>query len=236
MKKNNILQIEKLTHTFANKNDNVKVLENISFELEKGTVLSIIGKSGCGKSTLLRIIAGFLVPTSGRIIINEQEHKKPTKNVLYLQQDYNQLLPWLTVKDNITFPLKHSNLKNVDLDKKAEEMLDLVELTNQKDMYPYQLSGGQKQRVALARVIALNPDLILMDEPFAALDIATREALQKSTREIISKKKNTVLFVTHNINEALYMGDKMLVLSKGAYYIIDNPKVNTTKAILKTLL
>lgn len=132
-------------------------------------------------------------------------------------------------------PVKSFFSDNKEIRKKAQDLIELVDLQEHSTKYPSKLSGGQKQRVALARALILNPDLILMDEPFAALDITTREALQKSTKEIITKMQNTVLFVTHNINESLYMADKMLVLGKESNYFIDNPK-NTTKEELKKLL
>ena len=124
---------------------------------------------------------------------------------------------------------------NKEIRKKAQDLIELVDLKEHESKYPAKLSGGQKQRVALARALILNPDLILMDEPFAALDINTREALQKSTKDVITKMQNTVLFVTHNINESLYMADKMLVLGKESNYFIDNPK-NISKEELKKLL
>lgn len=124
---------------------------------------------------------------------------------------------------------------NKEIRAKAKKLIKLVDLEEHSDKYPYKLSGGQKQRVAFARALILNPDLILMDEPFAALDISTRETLQKSTKEIVTKMQNTVLFVTHNINESLYMADKMLVLGKEGNYFIDNPK-STSKEELKKLL
>lgn len=132
-------------------------------------------------------------------------------------------------------PIKSFFSDNKETRKKAQELINLVDLQDHANKYPSKLSGGQKQRVALARALILNPDLILMDEPFAALDITTRESLQKSTKEVITKMQNTVLFVTHNINESLYMADKMLVLGKESNYFIDNPK-NTSKEELKKLL
>ena len=152
-----------------------------------------------------------------------------------MQQDYNQLLPWLTAIKNVEMPVRSFLGNNKEIRKKAEELIQLVDLQEHSNKYPCKLSGGQKQRVALARALILNPDLILMDEPFAALDITTREALQKSTKEVITKMQNTVLFVTHNINESLYMADKMLVLGKEGNYFIDNPK-STSKEELKKLL
>lgn len=233
MKNNVILQIDGLTQVFKNGKKQKEVLKNISFELEKGEILCIIGESGCGKSTLLRIIAGFLTPTSGQIVVNGEKLKKPTRNVMYLQQDYNQLFPWLDVVGNIKFTLSMMGYKGKELENKINEYIHLVELDDCKDMYPYQLSGGQKQRVAFARVLSLNPDLILMDEPFAALDYNTKASLQKSTKEIIKKMKNTVLFVTHHINEALFLADKMLVLGKNKYVFIDNPKDYTKDQLLE---
>ena len=234
MKKNNIiLQVENINQTFTNGKENKQVLKDVSFSIEKGEILCIIGESGCGKSTLLRIIAGFLPATSGKVIVNGHLASKPTKSVMYLQQDYNQLFPWLNVEKNIQFALSILHLSKSEVKKKTEEYLKVVELEDCRDMYPYQLSGGQKQRVAFARALALNPDLILMDEPFAALDYNTKQLLQVSTKKIIKEMGNTVLFVTHHIHEALYMADKMLILGKQRYILIDNPSEYSKEQLLK---
>lgn len=234
MKKNNIiLQVENINQTFTNGKENKQVLKDVSFSIEKGEILCIIGESGCGKSTLLRIIAGFLPATSGKVIVNGHLASKPTKSVMYLQQDYNQLFTWLNVEKNIQFALSILHLSKSEVKKKTEEYLKLVELEDCRDMYPYQLSGGQKQRVAFARALALNPDLILMDEPFAALDYNTKQLLQVSTKKIIKEMGNTVLFVTHHIHEALYMADKMLILGKQRYILIDNPSEYSKEQLLK---
>lgn len=234
MKKNDIiLQVENINQTFKNGKEEKEVLKDVSFTLKKGEILCIIGESGCGKSTLLRIIAGFLPSTSGLVVVNGAVLIKPTKNVMYLQQDYNQLFPWLNVEKNIQFALNTMHLNKIEKKNKVEEYLKLVELEDCKNMFPYQLSGGQKQRVAFARVLALNPDLILMDEPFAALDYNTKQSLQESTKKIIKEMENTVLFVTHHINEALYMADKMLILGKKKYIFIDNPNEYSKEQLLK---
>ena len=146
---------------------------------------------------------------------------------------HNQLFPWLNVEKNIQFALSILHLSKSEIKKKTEEYLKLVELEDCRDMYPYQLSGGQKQRVAFARALALNPDLILMDEPFAALDYNTKQLLQVSTKKIIKEMGNTVLFVTHHIHEALYMADKMLILGKQRYILVDNPSEYSKEQLLK---
>ncbi len=229
MKENSVLRVENLTHSYKEGKKEKLVIENLSFEMEKGEIISVIGKSGCGKSTMLKIIAGFLTPTSGRIIVNGEEHKKPTKNVMYLQQNYEQLFAWRNVLKNIAFSIEQLKLSKEETKKRAEYYAKLVELEDYMDAFPNTLSGGQKQRVAFARALAVEPDLILMDEPFAALDASTRDNLQESTKRIIKEKKQTVLFVSHNIKEAQYMGDRMLIFGKDEkggfkYYFIDKPQ------------
>lgn len=242
MNENSVLKVENLTHSYKEEKKAKLVIKNLSFEMEKGEIISVIGKSGCGKSTMLKIIAGFLKPDSGKIIINGEEHKKPTRNVMYLQQNYEQLFAWRNVLKNISFSIEQLKLKlsKEEIKKRAEYYAKLVELDDYIDEYPNTLSGGQKQRVAFARALAVEPDLILMDEPFAALDASTRDKLQESTKRIIKEKGQTVLFVSHNIKEAQFMGDRMLVFGKDEkgnikYYFIDEPQKYDKEDIKKLL-
>ena len=240
MKKNNVLEVINLTHSYKEKRKEKLVFKDLSFSVGKGEILSIIGKSGCGKSTMLKIIAGFLTPTSGKIIVNGEEHKKPTKNVMYLQQNYEQLFAWKNVLKNIAYSIEQLDLDEEEIKKRANYYTELVELNEYKEVFPNTLSGGQKQRVAFARALAIEPDLILMDEPFAALDASTRDKLQESTKRIIKEKQQTVLFVSHNIKEAQFMGDRILVFRKNEegdfkYYFIENPQ-DKDKDEIKNLL
>ena len=225
MKSNLVLQVKKLYFSYGN----IEILKNININLEKGKVLGIIGKSGCGKSTLLKIIAGFNKPKSGEVLILGVKHNKPTKNVIYLNQDFNQLFPWLTVEKNVSFPSSKKSKEEI------LKFLKYVELEDKINSYPCELSGGQKQRVALARALIINPDILLMDEPFNSLDVTTRLKLQKTTKNILKETNTTALFVTHDIKEALFMSDHLLVFGKNKIIYYDKPQ-NLDKAFISDLI
>ncbi|SDC79644.1 ABC transporter ATP-binding protein [Geotoga petraea] len=191
--------------------DNLVVLKNINFKINEGEFISILGPSGCGKSTLLRTVGGF-EDFDGTIKIEERIKEKPGRDVIMVFQDFNQLFPWLTIEKNILFALKHDN-KNLKEHKSiAKEYINLVGLKDYADYYPHQLSGGMKQRAAIARALALKPTILLMDEPFAALDAQTRTILQQELLKIWEKVKTTIIFVTHNIQESIILGDKIVVM------------------------
>ena len=201
------------TYTHASEID-LHVLYNISFAVKKGEFIGLIGSSGCGKTTLLRIICGFEKPERGNVLINGVQYDKPNKNVLMLFQDFNQLFPWKTVLKNVMHPLREIDCIK---DKKSAKSYALgyiadVGLSGFENMYPYELSGGMKQRAAVARVLALKPSVLLMDEPFASLDSITRHILQKLTRRICDKYGLTVILVTHSVEEAVIMADKIIVM------------------------
>lgn len=184
--------------------DGVVVLDDLSLEVATGEFVCVVGPSGCGKSTLLNIIAGFERPTGGTV---ERGGK-----VGFMFQEPT-LFPWLKVKDNVAFGLKMMRLPQKDIDARVQRYLSLVHLTEFRDAYPRQLSGGMKQRAALARVLALDPDVLLMDEPFAALDVQTREELYVEFQDIWQRTGKTVVFITHNVREAVCLGDRVVVLS-----------------------
>lgn len=194
------------------------VLENVYLQINEGEFITILGPSGCGKSTLLRVIGGF-EDFDGTVKIKEIVKDKPGKDAIMVFQDFNQLFPWLTIEKNILFALKSDN-KNLKEQKDiAREYLELVDLEDYADYYPHQLSGGMKQRAALARALALKPTILLMDEPFAALDAQTRTILQQELLKIWEKLKSTIIFVTHNIQESIILGDKIVVMGKGPGHI-----------------
>lgn len=190
----------------------VKVLDHINLEVEKGQFVSILGPSGCGKSTLLYLIAGLESADAGEIRINNKNVTGPGPDrVVVFQED--GLFPWLTVLDNVMYGLLLKKMDKKEAENKAREMLKMVHLRNYIDSYPHQLSGGMKQRVAIARALVMEPDILLMDEPFAALDEQTRMVLHKELLEIWHKTGVTIFFVTHNIREAVLLSEKIVVFA-----------------------
>ena len=190
------------------------VLDNIDFHVYQNEFVGLIGCSGCGKTTLLRTICGFEKPDNGYVLVDGENHIKPSKNVIMLFQDFNQLLPWKTVIKNVMYPLLATNTvrKKEEAKKHALKRLQDVGLSNFANSYPHQLSGGMKQRVAVARALALQPRVLLMDEPFAALDNITRRQLQILTRRVCDKYGVTVIFVTHSVEEAVIMADRIVMM------------------------
>ncbi|MDD3887914.1 MAG: ABC transporter ATP-binding protein [Patescibacteria group bacterium] len=198
------LRIRNIRKNFKTKNGSVCALDNINLDIQPGEFVCLVGPSGCGKSTLLNIMAGLEKQDSGRI-------KVDGKIGLMFQEP--ALFPWLKVKDNVGFGLKIKKLEKQKQEKFIDAHLKMVHLQNFAESYPHELSGGMKQRVALARTLILNPDILLMDEPFAALDAQTREILYKELQNIWQLTKKTVVFVTHNVREAVCLGDRVVVFS-----------------------
>ncbi len=193
----------------------VKALDNVYLRIGAGQFFSVLGPSGCGKSTMLRIIGGLVEPTSGKIIIGDSEgphDAQRAKEIGFVFQDPG-LLRWKTVKGNIELPLQVNRKANRPLQHTTAELLDLVGLTTFQDAYPYQLSGGMQQRVAIARALAFDPQLLLMDEPFGALDEITRATMRYELLRIWERSRKTVVFVTHSIPEAIILSDVVAVMS-----------------------
>lgn len=207
------LTLEEVEKSFKNNTDEeVKVLDNIHFEVEKGQFVSIVGPSGCGKSTLLYLVAGLEKATKGEIKVDGERVTKPgSDRIVVFQED--GLFPWATVLDNVTYGLLLKKIPKKEAEAKAIEMLKTVHLGNYVDAYPHQLSGGMKQRVSIARALVMEPDILLMDEPFAALDEQTRMTLHQELVDIWRKTKVTILFVTHNIREAVLLSQKVIVMA-----------------------
>jgi NitT/TauT family transport system ATP-binding protein len=183
--------------------------------------LSVLGPSGCGKTTLLRCIGGFET-YSGRILVNGREKTSPGIDCIMVFQDFNQLFPWKTVEKNMQYPLKQQGIKDKKtLEEITKKYLGKVNLDGIQKKYPHQLSGGMKQRVAIAKALALKPQIVLMDEPFAALDAITRNKLQAELQKISEAEDCTFIFITHNIQEALVLGTRVIVLARGGQIKID---------------
>lgn len=203
-----------------------KILDNINLSLESGEVLAVVGNSGSGKSTLLKILAGIIEDFKGSIYFNEKDvtqlSLKNRKFILMFQDD--ELFPHMTIFDNVAFGLKMENKSKDFIAKEVDKYLKLVELSNHKDKYPSQLSGGEKQRIALARSLIVRPKMLLLDEPFTALDPTLRENLRRETFKIIRNENIPTIFVSHDINEAVEIADKLTILSKGKFVAYDSPR------------
>jgi NitT/TauT family transport system ATP-binding protein len=220
-----ILEMRNVGKTFAQNGRAIEALRGADLSVKKGEFICLIGASGCGKSTLLRLAAGFETPTLGEALMWSTPIAGPGPSRGMVFQDYG-LFPWLTVRDNIGFGPKSRGRPRSEIKETTEHFIELVGLQNFADLYPHQLSGGMRQRVAIARVLANDAELVLMDEPFGALDAMTRERLQDELVEIWSRTGLTVLFVTHAIDEAIFLADRVVVMSPGpgridSEYVID---------------
>ncbi|WP_422392206.1 ABC transporter ATP-binding protein [Niallia oryzisoli] len=214
------ISISGLSKSFNNSH---YVLENINLSIQRGEFFILLGPSGCGKSTLLSMIAGFIEKTSGDLLVDQEEVKKPGRNrgVVFQQADA-ALFPWLTVKENVEFGLKMKKTPKDNRNKISTYFIELVGLKGHENKFPRELSGGMKQRVQLARVLANDPDILLMDEPFGALDAMTRRTMQTELVRIWKETNKTVIFVTHDIQEALLLGQRIGVMSVGPSSKIDH--------------
>jgi len=191
----------------------VRALSNFDIDVQEGEFLSIVGPSGCGKSTFLNILLGLIKPDSGELLMHGRKISGPGTDRAMVFQEFG-LLPWRTVTNNIELGLELKKLPAAQRAAIAERLVSLVGLTGFESHYPHELSGGMKQRVGLARALATNPDVLLMDEPFAALDAQTRDLMQVELLRIWREARKTVLFVTHQIDEAIYLSDRVMVMSK----------------------
>src|SRR4249920_3607510 len=191
----------------------VPAVEDVSFGIETSEFLCIVGPSGCGKSSLLNIIAGFLIPTRGEIRIGGKPVTGSGMDRGVVFQDFAQLFPWRTALGNVTFGLEMKGVAKEERTRIAREQLRLVKLEKFTGSYPHHLSGGMQQRVAIARALAYNPSVLLMDEPFAALDALTRDDMQRLLADVWRETRKTVIYVTHNVAEAVYLADRVVVMT-----------------------
>ncbi|MFI0350743.1 ABC transporter ATP-binding protein [Actinomadura sp. 9N407] len=191
---------------------------DLSFEVGEREFVSVLGSSGCGKTTMLRCLSGLEPPTAGEVRLHGTPVTGPPREMAFVFQDYSRsLFPWMTVERNVSFPLRHKGESKRDAGKATEEALDAVGLGGRGGAYPWQLSGGMQQRVAIARALAYRPRILLMDEPFASVDAQTRAELEDLLLAIWQRYETTVLFVTHDIDEAVYLADRVLVLRPPAH-------------------
>ncbi len=205
------LQIKNIAQKWNSKKGETTTLKNISLNIEKNEFVCIVGPSGCGKSTLLQIVSGIIHPTNGEILFNGKTISK-TCSCRSMVFQKPTLYPWKTVKENIAFGLELNKKPKDFIEKIVNEKIELINLKGYEDYYPYQLSEGMKQRTQIARVLALNPEIILMDEPFAALDEQLKTKFDNDILDIWEKEKKTILFVTHSIEEALLLADRIIIM------------------------
>jgi NitT/TauT family transport system ATP-binding protein len=206
------LLIEGVSKVFASDGTEVVALKDINLSITSGEFVCILGPSGCGKSTLLNAIAGFSLPTSGRILANGSEVAAPGPDRAMVFQEY-ALFPWMTVAGNIAFGLEIKKLPKAEIVEKVDALLEKLQLKEFSSRFPKDLSGGMRQRVAIARALALDSPILLMDEPFGALDALTRRSLQEELLRIWMEFKKTVIFVTHSIEESIYLSDRIVVMT-----------------------
>lgn len=218
--------VNNLTMSYDGENGCVNVFEDLSFEVRENEFLVILGPSGCGKTTLLKSISGIVEPDYGSIYKKGKQITDPTSDIAMVFQDY-ALLPWKTVVENVTLPLEVQNRFDEHTRReRALEWLGKVGLSDVVESYPNELSGGMKQRVGLARALTADPEILLLDEPFASLDYQTKTKLQTKLLELWSEGRKSILYITHDIHEALYLADRILVLSEKPASIIDELSVD----------
>ncbi len=229
---NNLLEIKDVGLIYPNDKEDLSVLDNININIKEGEFVCLLGPSGCGKSTLLNIIAGFVKPTNGIAKLGADTIEGPDSNRGVVFQD-SVLYPWLNIYDNVSFGIRMRKFPKDQVETLTKEYLGLVGLEEFWDHKPYELSGGMRQRACLARILIGNPRIILMDEPFGALDSLTRDNMQDLTRQIWAKTKNTVFLITHDIDEALLLGTRVIVMSPRPGRIVKEFDLDFTSEILE---
>lgn len=212
------LVIRELSKQFDNSDENT--LQNINLEIASGEFVCVVGASGCGKSTLLNIIAGLEKPTAGQVLLDGEEITGPGSDRTVMFQEHG-LFPWLNVVENVKFGMKMKGVSREEQEEKAAEYLKLVHLYEYRDYPIHQLSGGMRQRTALARALTMDSKILLMDEPFASLDKQTSNCLREELQKIWMETKRTIFFITHSVEEAVYLADRVVVLSQDSHSIKD---------------
>jgi NitT/TauT family transport system ATP-binding protein len=207
-----LLEVRGLRKSFGPADHEVPALADVTIDIAEGEFVSILGPSGCGKTTFLHILGGFVGASAGQALLRNRAIGAPGPDRGMMFQDFS-LFPWLTAKQNICWPMARKGMKKTEQQARAQAILDMVHLSRFGDAYPAQLSGGMRQRVALARLIALDPEILLLDEPFGALDPQTRELLQEELQAIWRQNRKTAVLVTHDIDEAIYLGTRVVLFS-----------------------
>jgi NitT/TauT family transport system ATP-binding protein len=222
-----VLEVTELTRVYGRGGTAHVAIEGVALSVAQGELVSIVGPSGCGKSTLLRCVAGLLSPTSGRVVLSGTQVDRVPDRLSVVFQDYSRsLYPWLTVRDNVALPLRRTERSRKARRAAADAALSEIGLPGVGHKYPWQLSGGMQQRVAIARALACDPVLLLMDEPFGSVDAQTREDLEDLTLRLRRERGITILIVTHDIDESVYVGDRVVVLTPGPGRVLADLPVN----------
>ena len=220
-----VLRFEDVGRIFGTKAKPFVALKDIDLEVRDKEFVAIVGPSGCGKTTCLRLVAGFDVPSSGKVLVDEAEITRPRPERAVVFQEF-ALFPWKTVAGNVAWGLEAQGFPRDKIEETVRSYLDMIGLSEFRNHYPAELSGGMKQRVALARVLAFNPEVLLMDEPFGALDAQTRESMQEELTRLWERTGKTIVFVTHDIDEAVYLGDRVVVLTARPGRIREEVKID----------
>jgi NitT/TauT family transport system ATP-binding protein len=223
-----ILEVQSLSKSYRQAGGNMTAaIGSISCHVQPGEFVSFVGPSGCGKTTLLMTIAGLLAPSAGRVLVNSKEISSPPPDLVLLFQEYNKsLFAWRSVLGNVRFGLEARGDRSSNASSKARSLIDLVGLKGFENHFPWELSGGMQQRVAIARALAYEPKVLLMDEPFGSLDALTRLELEDAVLRLWAELKTTIVFITHDIEEAIYLSDRILVLSRRPSEIIEEMPID----------
>lgn len=222
------ISVQKISKSFKGRRKTEpenQVLKDVSFEVQEGEFVSLLGPSGCGKTTTLTIIAGFQKPSGGVIKVNGEEVTKPGPDRAFMFQNY-ALFPWMKVGENIEYPMKKMKLDKEERRKLLNDLLAMAQLTEYENYYIHEISGGMKQRVALLRALACDPRILLMDEPLGAVDFQMRQLLQVQLESILQQKKVTSLMVTHDVDESVYLSDRVIVMSRDHGKIMEDLKID----------
>lgn len=209
-----MLSVRGLKKVYQTDGGPIEAVRNLTFDLRAGELACLVGPSGSGKTTLLKCISGLMAPTEGQVLLDGVQVSGPPKKMAVVFQEYGRsLFPWMRVRENVELPLKNQRVPKAERDRLVDEALEAVGLSHVPMSYPWQLSGGMQQRVAIARAVAYQPEVLLMDEPFAAVDAQTRADLEDLIRTVWKKLGVTILFVTHDIDESVYLGERVIILS-----------------------
>jgi NitT/TauT family transport system ATP-binding protein len=217
-----VLEVENVTKAYGSGDKATTILQGLNLEVRRGELVCIVGPSGVGKTTLLKSLAGLHQVTSGEVRVDGRVIEGPPEELALVFQDYNRsLMPWLTVKGNVQMPLRHRKLGRREMERRCLEALEAVGLSGAAKKYPWQLSGGMQQRVSIARALAYQPEILVMDEPFASVDAQTRFSLEDLTLKLRDEFNMTILVVTHDIDEAVYLSDRIVVLGGKPAHVIE---------------